>query len=131
MPLATSKWPLPFDLYILRFGEGSEILPHKDKVSTGNHHRVNVVLKSAEKGGTFICKDPIFESKRIKYFRPDISVHEVTKVEKVIAMSLVLAGLKTHNKTVKTSHKKRGLDVAPLRLLRWRYMYTPGIDQCY
>ena len=38
------------------------------------------ILKQAKSGGDFICKTPIFCSKRIKLFRPDICEHSVTKV---------------------------------------------------
>ena len=75
-----SKWPIPFDFYILRFKEGAEIPPHTDKVTAGNHYRLNVVIKKARSGGEFLCSSPIFESSRVKYFRPDLSEHSVSKV---------------------------------------------------
>jgi len=82
MLLATAKWPLPFDVYLLRFFTGHEVPLHLDTVKKGEHHRVNIILKNATDGGQFICKDPIFESKYIKYFRPDKSEHQVTKINK-------------------------------------------------
>ena len=82
MLLATGRWPLPFDCYLLRFPEGSEIGEHQDKNENGRHFRLNIMLKNAKVGGRFICKDPIFETSRIKFFRPDVSRHAVTKVEK-------------------------------------------------
>ncbi len=81
MLLLQSYWPLPLDMYVLRFPEGSEIPPHTDPVSAGDHFRLNILLKRARKGGQFICSTPIYESERIKYFRPDACVHSVTKVE--------------------------------------------------
>ncbi len=75
-------WPNPFDLYLLRFEEGQEIPPHTDKVDGGEHYRLNIVLKTAKEGGEFLCKDPIYETKRIKYFRSDVSEHAVSKVKK-------------------------------------------------
>jgi len=75
-------WPNSFDLYLLRFEEGQEIPPHIDKVDGGAHYRLNIVLKTAKEGGEFLCKDPIYETKRIKYFRSDISEHAVSKVKK-------------------------------------------------
>jgi len=80
MLLASARWPKPFDVYLLRFFEGHEILPHRDKVEQGEHHRINLILKSAADGGDFICADPIYDSKYIKYFRPDISEHQVSKI---------------------------------------------------
>jgi hypothetical protein len=82
MLLATAKWPRHFDVYLLRFFEGHEVPPHTDRVKDGEHHRINVVLKNAVEGGQFICKDSIYESKYIKYFRPDTSEHKVTKIIK-------------------------------------------------
>lgn len=82
MRLATMTWPIAFDLYLLRFNQGSEIPLHTDEVSKGQHHRINIILKNADIGGDFVCKKTIFESSRIKYFRPDISAHQVTKIIK-------------------------------------------------
>ena len=81
MLLLGSYWPLPFDVYLLRFNQGSEIPPHTDAVETGQHFRLNMVLKSARSGGEFVCSEPIYESSRVKYFRPDLCEHSVTKVE--------------------------------------------------
>lgn len=82
MLLLTSSWPIAFDSYFIRYPEGSEIPPHVDKVEKGKHYRLNIVIKSCKIGGEFICKDPIFETKRIKLFRPDVSEHSVSKVVK-------------------------------------------------
>lgn len=76
-----ARWPLPFDVYLLRFPEGSEIAPHRDPVAQGQHFRLNLILKSARRGGDFICAEPIYASKRIKLFRPDACEHRVTRVE--------------------------------------------------
>lgn len=80
--LATAHWPLPFDMYLLRFREGSFIPPHTDPVTTLRHFRINIVLKKALEGGEFVCENPIFATGRVKFFRPDISKHSVTKVVK-------------------------------------------------
>lgn len=82
MLLCGRYWPLPFDIYLLRFPEGCEIPPHRDEVKTGRHYRLNIVLKHAKVGGEFYCESPIFERARIKLFRPDICEHSVSKVEK-------------------------------------------------
>lgn len=80
MLLLGSKWFIKFDVYLLRFKEGSEIKPHTDKVDNGKHYRLNIVLKQALEGGEFICSNPIYQSSRIKFFRPDTCEHSVTKV---------------------------------------------------
>ena len=81
MLLATARWPLPFDAYLIRYPEGTEIPPHTDPVASGRHFRLNIVLKSPRSGGEFICAAPIFQTRRIKLFRPDACEHSVTRVE--------------------------------------------------
>jgi hypothetical protein len=80
MLLLTAPWPVAFDTYLLRYPEGSEIAPHQDPVENRAHYRLNIILKSPRSGGEFICATPIFETKRIKFFRPDKSSHSVTRV---------------------------------------------------
>jgi hypothetical protein len=80
MLLATARWPLPFDSYLIRYPEGSEIPPHTDPVQAGRHYRLNIVLKSPRSGGEFVCATPVFETRRIKLFRPDACEHSVTRV---------------------------------------------------
>ena len=82
MLLCSTRWPVKFDLYILKFNLGSEIFPHIDSVAFGKHYRLNIVLWAASEGGEFICSNPIFATKKIKFFRPDISEHSVTKIRK-------------------------------------------------
>ena len=81
MLLLQSPFPLPFDMYLLRFREGSEIPPHTDPVAVGRHYRCNIVIRRAKRGGEFVCSAPIFATKRIKLFRPDVCEHSVTCVE--------------------------------------------------
>ncbi len=81
MLLLQSPFPLPFDVYLLRFGEGSEVPPHTDPVAAGRHYRCNIVVRRAKRGGEFVCSAPIFATKRIKLFRPDACEHSVTRVE--------------------------------------------------
>ena len=94
--LVESLWPLPFDVYLLRFPAGSWIPPHVDQVQGGRHYRLNMILKKAERGGDFLCKDPLFERPRVKLFRSDISEHEVTPVTSgcryVLSLGWVLKG---------------------------------------
>lgn len=73
--------PLPFDVYLLRFPQGSEVPPHTDPVGSGRHFRLNIVIRRARSGGEFICAAPIFALSRIKFFRPDVCEHRVTRVE--------------------------------------------------
>lgn len=82
MLLARLKWPLKFDFYLLKFLEGSEIKTHLAPVPKGRHFRINFIIKKAFKGGEFICNKTLFSNKRIKYFRPDLEKHSVTKIEK-------------------------------------------------
>jgi hypothetical protein len=81
MLLLTARWPLPFDSYLIRYPDGSEIPPHTDPVAAGRHYRLNVILKSPQRGGEFVCATPIIATRRIKLFRPDASDHSVTRVE--------------------------------------------------
>lgn len=80
MLLATMPFPLPFDCYLIQYPEGSSIPPHVDPVTNKRHYRLNIILRKSREGGEFICKNPIFETERIKLFRPDVSEHQVTKV---------------------------------------------------
>jgi hypothetical protein len=81
MLLLTARWPLPFDSYLIRYPEGSAIPPHTDPVQTRRHYRLNIVVKASPRGGEFICATPIWQSRRIKFFRPDACEHSVTRVE--------------------------------------------------
>jgi hypothetical protein len=81
MLLATGWLPLPFDLYLLRFPIGTVIGPHTDRVESGEHYRLNIILRPARHGGEFRCADPIYANSRVKLFRPDRSEHSVTRIE--------------------------------------------------
>lgn len=81
MLLLTAPWPVPFDSYLIRYPDGSAIPPHTDPVQDGRHYRLNIILKSPRSGGEFTCEKPLFATKRIKLFRPDISEHSVTQVK--------------------------------------------------
>ncbi|HEX9391089.1 MAG TPA: hypothetical protein VF928_07235 [Usitatibacteraceae bacterium] len=80
MLLLTAPWPIPFDSYLIRYPEGSQVPPHKDPVEKGRHYRLNVILKAPRSGGEFICTSPLFATSRVKLFRPDQCEHSVTKV---------------------------------------------------
>jgi len=80
--ILTGYLPLPFDIYLLRFPQGSEIPEHLDKVERGNHFRLNIIVKKAVEGGEFKCSECIWNTSRIKLFRPDKSIHSVSKIIK-------------------------------------------------
>lgn len=80
MLIGGAYWPIKFDMYLLKFPVGSEIPPHTDTLREGKHYRLNFVLKQAREGEVFLCNSPIFETNRVKLFRPDITEHEVSKI---------------------------------------------------
>ena len=80
MLLLTAPWPIPFDSYLIRYPEGTEIPPHKDPVEHRCHYRLNIILKAPKSGGEFVCATPLYASSRVKFFRPDICEHSVTRV---------------------------------------------------
>jgi len=81
--LATSPWPIGFDLYLLRYREGQGIHTHTDPVPGKAHWRLNIILWQSGKGGQFQCDPPgpYWKSWRTVLFRPDLSPHRVTPVE--------------------------------------------------
>ena len=93
MLLIQGRFPVPFDICLLKFPEGSEVPEHVDEVTCGEHHRVNVVLRHAREGGEFICKTPLWENSRIKYFRPDIAPHGVTRISRGVRFVLSIGWL--------------------------------------
>ena len=78
--IAAALFPVPFDCYVLRFPQGTDIPPHRDAVESGRHYRLNIVLKRAPSGGEFLCENPILVWGRLNVFRSDLSLHSVTKV---------------------------------------------------
>ena len=82
MLILTGKFPIPFDMYLLKFPQGSFIKEHVDAVQEGyKHFRLNIILKKSKSGGIFKAEKNIFETSRIKFFRPDIYKHSVSKVD--------------------------------------------------
>lgn len=68
------------DLHILKFIEGSYVNTHVDKAPYGyEHHRLNIVLRKASKGGIFTKNNEEIH-KRIIKFRPDIEPHSVSPI---------------------------------------------------
>lgn len=77
--LLTGLWPMPFDLYLLRYRAGQGIPPHTDPTPGKRHYRANLVLTQGQ-GGKFVCADPLYTSERLHVFRSDLSVHAVEPV---------------------------------------------------
>lgn len=94
MLLAGCYYPIPYDVFLLRYPQGSFIKPHKDPLTKGKHYRINIVIKHAKQGGRFICDDTILNTKRVKIFRSDKALHSVSAIEKgtryVLSIGLVL-----------------------------------------
>lgn len=82
MLLLANPFLQPFDLYVLRYREGSEIPVHTDPVDGKRHYRLNVELWRAAEGGDFRCEGALVSLPRVKLFRPDQSPHSVSKIEK-------------------------------------------------
>jgi hypothetical protein len=81
MLIGTAKFPMPWDIYILKYPVGSEIPPHVDPVTDRNHYRLNIILKKPKKGGEFFSEKTIINTDRIKLFRPDLYKHSLSKIE--------------------------------------------------
>lgn len=81
MLLLWGIFPLPFDIYLIRYRVGSHIPPHTDKVGKGRHYRMNIILKQSKVGGDFVCSNHIINCPRIKLFRPDLYEHSVTELK--------------------------------------------------
>lgn len=83
MLLLQNPFVIPFDFYLLRYKPGTYVPPHIDPIfDERRHYRINVILKNASQGGVFECKSTIVNWKRFKMFRPDLTVHSVSKVTK-------------------------------------------------
>ena len=78
--ITSGLWPLPFDVYILKFVTGSYIAPHIDKNEGGKHYRINVILKKADAGGDYEGEAILNLFNRFIFFRPDIMEHSVSEV---------------------------------------------------
>jgi hypothetical protein len=52
---AINPFIIPFDCYLLRVPEGTQIPPHRDPVTAGRHYRLNIIVKRSPSGGEFVC----------------------------------------------------------------------------
>lgn len=93
MLLATSSWPIGFDLYLLRYEKGQGITRHTDPVPGKRHYRINVELIRG-KGGQFHCEGQYRKWGPMIFFRSDINPHWVDPVEEgrriVVSLGWVL-----------------------------------------
>jgi hypothetical protein len=109
--LIINPWVIPFNCYLLRFPEGSQIPPHRDTVRSGRHFRLNIIVKRSPSGGEFVCANPILHTRRLNFFRSDSSTHSVTPVvggtRYVISIGWLLPPERKRRKksTLNRSHK--------------------------
>lgn len=73
---------LGFDCHLIKYEQGHKIPPHRDKVESGRHYRLNLVLRQPF-GGRFRCQKCILlvgwrGYPRLVIFRPDKYKHTVT-----------------------------------------------------
>jgi hypothetical protein len=79
--ILSSSFPVPFDIYILKYPNGSHIDWHTDPVLNYKHYRLNIFLRQPSQGGQFSCEQkPILSNKYFQFFRPDINKHKVDKI---------------------------------------------------
>lgn len=78
-----SHAPVQLDAYLFGYQTGDYVPPHVHTVGADRReYRLNIVLRSADEGGEFVCENQIFETRRIKFFRADLSEHSVTRITK-------------------------------------------------
>ena len=97
--LLTGRFPLLFDVYLLKFEKNSSVPVHRDQVAVGRHYRLNIVLKHAKGGGVFTCQRAIINWPRIKLFRPDLSEHSVSAVEEGTRLVLSIGWIRKEPRT--------------------------------
>ena len=72
-----------WDVYLIRYADGSSIPPHTDAAQHGRRHRrINAVLEQAREGGDLLvdgARVPLAVGDAVLFF-PDEEVHEVTTV---------------------------------------------------
>lgn len=83
MLLAAFPKLIPFDLWLLRYPEGSEIDWHDDEVDGKAHFRLNIELSKPDEGGKFeSALPPLMSVGRATLFRPDDNWHRVTQIKR-------------------------------------------------
>lgn len=76
-PIVFTKFPIPWDLHLLKMPKDSYIKEHTDPYPNYKMYRVNLVIREPIEGGQFRCKDAMIDWRRLKFFRPDIMKHSV------------------------------------------------------
>lgn len=84
---------VPFDIYLIKYPEGSKIDTHTDPVKEWRHVRINIVLKQAKSGGIFSGEGRIWGGQRFNVFYSDLP-HEVSKIEQGSRLLLSVGFLK-------------------------------------
>ena len=56
--LLANPFVIPFDFYLLRFPDGTEIPPHQDPVTGKRHYRLNIILKRPRAGRRIHLREP-------------------------------------------------------------------------
>ena len=83
-----------FDVYLLKFPEGSYADKHRDYAPEGyEHHRINMLLNENFSGGKFIMNSKA-QTGRAFRFRPDKFTHRVSKVKEGTRYVLSIGWLK-------------------------------------
>lgn len=74
---------IPFHIVLLYYPKGSYVPWHYDKVPGKRHYRLNILFKSAFKGGFCILEQRTIWSLgyRVRLFRPDINKHVVFPIK--------------------------------------------------
>lgn len=102
--------PIPLDMYLLKYPQGSFIPPHKDPVTAGRHFRLNIILKKPKKGGVFYSEHTLINTSRIKLFNPDISTHSLSPIEEgqrwVLSIGWIVSGTCSLNCSARNFVKK-------------------------
>lgn len=108
MLLLTGLWPLPFDVWLLKYVVGSQLPTHTDPVDKGRHWRLNIVLWKPKAGGIVVSKKTDVSSGgklrittwpkhgRVHLFRPDITPHRMFPVREgtryVLSIGWIVGG---------------------------------------
>lgn len=78
--VASSRFPVPWDVCLLHVPPGASINEHVDSVE-GKAFRFNIALHMAS-GGGFDCPEAFIFTKRFKFFRADCMKHWVQPTSK-------------------------------------------------
>lgn len=73
------KLPIAADTVIIKYNEGAYLPDHKDVLRGFNCYRINFTYNSGS-GGELTSDSFIYKSKYLNIFRPDTSLHGVSKV---------------------------------------------------